>query len=407
MLVSYMYQVKPNVLMFGWELPPHNSGGLGVACYGLAKGLSKDGVKIKFALPRRLSVKVPFMEILDHELQGSEVTAIDSMLKAYIDERRYAEMMENGFSENLMMYGKDLYEEAIRFGEMASYWSKYKQHDVIHSHDWMTYPAGLKARSVSGKPFVAHIHATEYDRTGGSVNTMIAELEYQGLNKADRVIAVSEYTKNMVNRYYGVENEKITVVHNGVDFEDFEPVVLRKMFPNDKIVLFVGRLTYQKGVEYFIKAAKEVLVQRPDTVFLVVGDGDMYGKLVMDTAALGIGHRVVFTGFQTGIKLRTCYEMADAFVMPSVSEPYGIVALESIVSGTPTIISRQSGVSEALKNVLKVDFWDSHKMAEHILNVLNFPIMAQEMATQAKREVAKLSWNEAARKTLRVYQDLI
>jgi len=305
------------------------------------------------------------------------------------------------------MYGGSLYDEAIRYGEMASYWSKSQPHQVIHAHDWMTYPAALQARGVSGKPVVAHIHATEYDRTGGRVNSLIAEMEYEGLNKADRVIAVSEYTKRTVERYYGVPSERIVVVHNGVDLQEFEPLKIKKLFPKDKVVLFVGRLTYQKGVSYFLQAAKKVLVTEPNSIFLVVGHGDMYESLMMEAASLGIGNRVVFGGFLGGDKLRSCYQMADVFVMPSVSEPYGIVALEALAAGTPAVISNQSGVSEALKNVCKVDFWNTTEMAELISGLLADPKLAQKMANKAKAEVAKQTWESAAQKTMQVYRDLV
>lgn len=401
---SPMYNNHPNVLMLGWELPPHNSGGLGVACYGLTKGLSQHGVPIAFALPRRLSVHVPHMKLLSHDIAGVEITALNSLLKAYASPEQYTTILEQISFEKRMQYAGNLYEEAWRFADMASAWATHQPHNIIHAHDWMTYPAAIRANNKSGQPWVAHIHATEYDRTGGSVNPQIAEIEYQGLQSADSVIAVSNYTKNIVNRYYGVPLDKIHVVHNGVDLVDFEPTNIKRMFPNDQIVLYVGRLTFQKGVDYFLKAAQEVLQVNPNTIFLVVGSGDMYQQLVMQAASLDIAHRVVFAGFLTGEKLRACYQMSDVFVMPSVSEPYGIVALEALASGTPAIISKQSGVSETLSHVLKVDFWDTHKMAEMISAVLRYPTMAQVLADQAKIEVQYQTWKRAAQKIIKVYQ---
>ncbi len=402
-----MKQTETKVLMFGWELAPENSGGLGVACYGLAKGLADCGVKISFALPRKMKGKVNFMKILDHKLHGVQITAIRTRMGAYMFEGEYQAWRSRGMGEELKMYGKTLFDEAMRFGEMAVSWSKSQNHDVIHVHDWMTYPAGINARKVSGRPLVAHVHATEYDRTGGNVNSMIADAEYRGLNSADRVIAVSEYTKNVVRKYYGVDGEKIHVVHNGVDFDEFTPVVMRKLFPKSKVALYVGRLTFQKGVEYFLRAARRVLVYEPNIMFVVVGEGDMYERLMWKACELGVGHRVVFAGFQTGLALRACYQMADVFVMPSVSEPYGIVALEAIASGIPAVISKQSGVSETVENVFKVDFWDTEKMADMITTILAYPKLAKEMSRMAKREAAKLTWNEAARKTLAVYRELL
>lgn len=399
---------KPKVLMFGWELPPNNSGGLGVACYGLAKGLSNVGVNISFALPRHLSTNIGFMNLLSHKLQGVSVTAINSLLGSYMNETSYYEYLSTEREENLKVYGKTLFDEAMRYGDMAASWARVQPHEIIHAHDWMTYPAGLRARKVSGKPFVAHIHATEYDRTGGRVNTKIAQIEYEGLNKSDKVIAVSNYTKKIVQRYYGVPSRKIEVVHNGVELSEFEPISnLRRMFPKDNVVLFVGRLTYQKGVEYLLQAAKKVLSKKPNTIFLVVGQGDLYEHLIIDAAKSGVAHRVVFTGFLTGDKLKACYQMADVFVMPSISEPYGIVALEALAAGTPAIISKQSGVAETLKNVHKVDFWKTEKMADLILNTLKYPVRAKEMTKRAKEEASLMTWRNAAQKTLAVYSKLV
>ena len=392
------------VMMFGWELPPHNTGGLGVACYGLAKGLSKLGANISFALPRQLNVDVPFMQILPHGLESVKVTAINSLLQAYLSETSYKKLRK---TDSFTMYGNSMYDEAVRFGDMAKEWSRSQDHSVIHAHDWMSYPAAMKAKSVSGKPWVAHIHATEYDRTGENINPQIAEIEYQGLNNADRVIAVSEYTKSVINKKYSISSSKVDVVHNGVDMSEFVPSSIREIFPFDNIVLFVGRLTFQKGVEYLLQSAKRVLQYKPNTVFLVVGTGDMEERLIMDTAFMGIGHRVIFPGFVTGQKLRDLYQMADVFVMPSVSEPYGIVALEAIAAGTPAIISKQSGVSEALSNVYTVDFWDTHKMSNLILSSLEYPMFSQEMARLAKLEAEKLTWERAAAKTLEVYSKLL
>ncbi len=396
-----------DVLMFGWELPPNNSGGLGVACHGLAKGLSHHGVNISFALPRRLSTDISFMKILEHTLTGVNITAINSLLEAYLSKEEYQDLRSELNELELKMYSGSMYDEALRFGDMAKDWSRNQKHEIIHVHDWMTYPAGIKARKISGKPLVAHIHATEYDRTGGNVNEQIADIEYQGLNRADKVIAVSHYTKDVVNKYYGVPKDRIEVIHNGVDLNEFSVHKLRELFPRDKIVLFVGRLTYQKGVNYLLESAVEVLKTHPRTIFLIVGHGDMYQKLVLDAAKLGIGNRTIFPGFLTGEKLRDCYQMADVFVMPSVSEPYGIVALEALASGTPSVISKQSGVSETLNSVLKVDFWDTKMMAEKISTLLEYPSFAKEMASMAKREAAMLTWDSAAEKTLAVYKQLI
>jgi glycosyltransferase involved in cell wall biosynthesis len=271
----------------------------------------------------------------------------------------------------------------------------------------MTYPAGIRSAKKSAKPFVAHVHATEFDRTGGSVDQRIAELEYQGLTAADHVIAVSNYTKDTIVNKYAISKDKISVVHNGVDVMDFEPLNIKKIFPNHQIVLYVGRLTFQKGVEYFLQAASRVSQAHPNTIFLVVGDGDMYQKHVLEAASLGIGNKVIFTGFLQGDQLKTTYQMADAFVMPSVSEPYGIVALEAIASGVPTVISKQSGVSETLGNVYKADFWDIEALSQHINSILTYPTQARLVSELAKSEVRQLTWNQAAQKTLSIYKQVL
>ena len=349
---------NPNVLMFGWELPPFNSGGLGVACYGLAKALANRGVSISFALPKQLPYHIPFMKILSHNIQNVEVTAINSLMRSYMTSNQYSSLSELDRQYYLSMYGGSLYDEAIRFGQVATSWARTVPFNLIHAHDWMTYPAGMSAKRVSGNPFVAHVHATEYDRTGGHVDSRIADLEYQGLSKADRVITVSQYTKNIVNQYYAIPQDKITVVHNGVDQVEFSPKDIRRIFPHDHIVLYVGRLTFQKGIEYFLQSARQVLNSHPNTVFIISGDGDMFSHHLLESAYLGISSRVIFTGFMSGPRLKSLYQMADVFVMPSISEPYGIVVLEALASGVPCIVSKTSGVVETIKNIHTVDFWE-------------------------------------------------
>lgn len=393
------------VLMFGWELPPYNTGGLGVACYGLTRGLSAMGLPISFALPRKLPISAPFMHLVTDGLESVKITAINSLLKAYLDASHYRTLRSATSPDDV--FGGSIYDEAMRFGEMAKNWSKTQKHTILHAHDWMSYPAAMKSHAISGKPWVAHIHATEYDRTGENVNSQIAEIEYQGLNDADKIIAVSSYTKKVVQKRYSISPNKIEVIHNGIDMDEFQPTAFRQLFPNDKVVLFVGRLTYQKGIEYFLKAAQRVLELSPNTVFLVVGTGDLEERLIMEASAMGVGGRVFFPGFMSGDRLKALYQMADVFVMPSVSEPYGIVALEAVAMGVPTIISKQSGVAETLANVSTVDFWDIDKMSRMILSSLNYPLFSKERALLAKREASQLTWNIAAQKTLAVYRSLL
>lgn len=396
---------EPNVLMYGWELPPHNTGGLGVACYGLTKSLASMGTKISFALPKKLDVDVPFMEILDHGLTGVKVTAINSLLEPYGNAKEYLTAHDTDPPINL--YASDLYEEAYRFAEASYRWSLNKNFDLVHGHDWMTYPAAMLTSKKRGKPFVAHVHATEYDRTGGYVDGRIADIEYHGLHAADKVITVSNYTKDVIRQHYGINQDKIVTVHNGLDPVPFSQKDFRRVFSHDHVVLFVGRLTFQKGLEYFLQAAKRVLSSLPNTVFIVAGDGDMYEKHLLDSAYLGISNRVIFTGFLKGADLHRIYSLADVFVMPSVSEPYGIAALEAIAAGKPAIISKNSGVIETVSHLQTVDFWDIHQMAALIIQALLYPQQAAYLNRQAQSEISHLSWDSAATKTRAVYQSLL
>lgn len=395
------------VLMFGWELPPHNTGGLGVACLGLAKGITSQGVSIAFGLPRPLPDNIAFMEMLPNAFAGFSVTALNSYLYPYQTNRQYLRSIRNITGHQHSDYAGNIYDEAQHFAELGGEWAKTQSHSLIHVHDWMTYPAGIQAAKRSGQPLVTHVHATEFDRTGGNVDQRIAEIEYQGLTQATHVITVSDYTKKVVHNKYNIPNDKISVVHNGIDLSEFTPHDFRTVFPNDKVVLFVGRLTFQKGVDYFLESAKLVLAEHPNTVFVITGTGDMEQQLMMQAAYLGIGNRVIFSGFMTGNNLNAVYQMADVFVMPSVSEPYGIVALEAVARGIPTIISKQSGVAETIKNVKAVDYWDTQLMAKEISNSLRFPNSAREWAKAARLEASKQTWDIAAAKTIQIYHQLL
>lgn len=396
------------VLMFGWELPPHNSGGLGVACHGLTKGLAENGVQITFVMPKKMDVNAPFMEVRYDEVTGVKEISINSLLQAYMTAHGYKKMLYNGELIDVSVFGDSLYEEALRFGAMAGRWAENIAHDVIHVHDWMTFPAGMEASRISGKPWVAHVHATEYDRAGEkNVDTRIVAIEREGLNDADKVICVSEFTKKVVMDRYGVPEERIAVVHNGVMKEDFERVEIEDLLPDSQVVLFLGRLTMQKGPEYFLQTAKRVLEVKPDTLFVVAGSGDLEKKLMIMAATLGISHRVIFTGFLRGKAKSALFQRADVFVMPSVSEPFGIVALEALAREKPVILSRQSGAVEIIKHALKADFWDTERMADLIVNVLEHPEMAGMLASYGHDELKDISWEQAAQRTVGVYRGLV
>jgi glycogen(starch) synthase len=392
------------VLMFGWEFPPFNSGGLGTACYGLTQALSQQNVDITFVLPKKVGVKADFMRLLFADLDGfnwpQEITPYDTL-----------KLLGPNIPHDMV---KDLLSAVNLYAKRAAAIAKKYKFDLVHSHDWLCFPAGVVASDVSHRPLITHVHATELDRSGGNgTNPIVYAVEKNGLDHSSAVIAVSNFTKNLLKNYYRIHPEKIDVVHNGVNVDEFN-IPVDEQNPLDsikqagfKIVLFLGRLTLQKGPDYFLKAAKRTLEYYPNAVFLIVGSGDMEGQLINEAIGLGISDKVLFAGFLRGKLLTQAFKAADLFVMPSVSEPFGITALESVASGTPAIISKQSGVSEALAHVLKVDFWDVEEMANQIISVLNYSSLHIALKDNGKKEVKKISWQAAAAKTIEIYKKVL
>lgn len=300
-------------------------------------------------------------------------------------------------------YGGDLFGDAQRYAGLVAALGVHERFDVIHAHDWLAYPAGLTLRALTGKPLVCHIHATEFDRSGEHINRQVYEIERAGMNGADRVIAVSRLTKSIVHRRYGVAENKIDVVYNGVDQDSAQPAQGMAIERDEKIVLFLGRITMQKGPEYFIRAAKRVLEKFEKVKFVVAGSGDMAVKMIEEAAALGIGHKVLFTGFLRGRDVDRVFRMADCYVMPSVSEPFGIAPLEAMRNDVPVIVSKQSGVSEILTHCLKVDFWDTDEMANKIVAVLRYPPLGATLTEHGRFELRGINWNGAAEKCVKSY----
>jgi len=400
------------VLMFGWEFPPNNLGGLGTACYGLTKALSKKGISITFVLPKSASAHSHLNIITTTDLYIGNIKMkmkyVNSLLLPYITDKDYEKMYKGllfGNSLSGELYGKNLFEEVNKYAEKAAIIAKFEEFDLIHCHDWMTFRAGIKAKEVSGKPLIVHVHATDFDRTGGNPNQAVYDIEKEGMRAADKIIAVSNYTKDMIIKHYGISPNKVEVVHNAVEQE----VNIRKdskIEHQDKIVLFLGRLTLQKGPDYFIEAAHRVLQILPNTKFIIAGSGEMYRRMVDRAAELGMGKNMLFTGHLTGEDIDRAYQMADLYVMPSVSEPFGITPLESLKNNTPVLISKQSGVSEVLKNALKVDFWDIDEMTNKIVSVLSYSPLKKSLIENGQRELEKITWDNAADKCINIYSKL-
>jgi glycosyltransferase involved in cell wall biosynthesis len=395
--------------MFGWEFPPHNSGGLGTACYGLTKALATAKTKIIFVLPKELpGLHHNFLDIRFANLEKIKFSRVGVLLHPYVTSSSYLEELER--TGKVGMYGLHLFEEVKRYGDLARALAKREQFDVIHAHDWLSFAAGVAAKEVSGKPLIVHVHATEFDRTAGHPNQHIYDAERKGMHAADCIIAVSHHTKNTIVQHYGISPDKVSVVHNGIDIDEHVATIddaLRWIRDAGKqIVLFVGRITIQKGPDYFVKAARRVLDVNPNVMFVVSGSGDMEGQMIRLASEMGISDRFFFTGFLRGNELLRLYRAADLFVMPSVSEPFGITPLEALANHTPVLISKQSGVAEVLPNALKSDFWDTDDMADKILTVLRERHLHQALKEYGHEDARRATWEEAAGKCMVLYEQI-
>lgn len=413
------------VLMLGWELPPFFAGGVGIVCNEMARALHEKGVEITFVMPSGpKGMNVPHVKKLlvannlcSDEQINIKVRTVDSLLTtAYQSSEEYDEaykqhirsLTDSGDSSSKPLYGKNLIEEVHRFAAKVALIAGEEDFDIIHAHDWTTFPAGIAAKNVTGKPLIVHVHITEFDKTGGvGANPQVYALEKDGMDNADLVIAVSEWTKQrLVNSYYQ-DQKKIRVVHNAAtkmnDSYFYDGGNLKE---KDKIVLFAGRVTLQKGPDYFVEAAKLVLEHDPNVTFIMAGSGDMLPSMISKAASLGIAHKFIFPGFYNRQEAEKLFSMADVFVMPSVSEPFGIVPFEAQIKKTPTIISKQSGISEVLSHCLKVDFWDVHDIAAKVLALVNYPTLNKTMATNGYVEAKTSNWETFAARCIDVYKEL-
>ena len=428
------------VLMFGWEFPPHIAGGLGTACYGMTRGLAKNGVDVIFVMPKASGdedqrfvkvVNASDVETTFGPVDGSEdiwdkltFIQIDSNMVPYISPEEYAtyhdEYVKSGrrvcqsgdvwkqrytFSGK---YGANLMEEVARYAMVAAQVARNLegQFDVIHAHDWLTYYAGIAAKRVSGKPLVVHMHATEFDRSGEHINEQTYAIERAGMEAADKVIAVSNLTRNIIIEKYGIPADKVVTVHNAVRFAEGSGNEAGRGV-DDKIVTFLGRITYQKGPDYFVEAAAKVLKRVPNVRFVMAGSGDMMNHIVRRVARLGIADRFHFTGFLRGEDVHKMFTLSDVYVMPSVSEPFGISPLEAMKSNVPVIISKQSGVAEVLDYAIKVDYWDVDAMADAIHALICYPALSKMFARKGLEEVTGLKWDNAAAKIKAVYESVM
>jgi len=424
------------VLMFGWEFPPHITGGLGTACFGLTKGLLKHGVEVQFVVPKAYGDESQEAVRL---INASDVTVMmnDPIFKEYWSQITYMEIGSNlipyvgpedfqqmvsenlnekvhegsrVFSEKFQFsgkYGHDLMEEVSRYALVGAAIAANSEFDVIHAHDWLTYSAGVAAKKISGKPLVVHMHATEFDRSGENYNENVYEIERKGMAEADRVITVSNLTRNIVIDRYHIDPAKVITVHNAVEPPEKTELVDAQKHVKEKIVTFLGRITFQKGPEYFIEAAQKVLERDKNVRFVMAGTGDMMEKMIRRAAKLKISSHFHFTGFLKGENVDRMFAMSDVYVMPSVSEPFGISPLEAMRSNVPVIISKQSGVAEVLNHVLKVDFWDVDAMADAIYGLLHYKSMSEMTVANGTEEVNNLKWESAARKVADIYESLV
>lgn len=411
-------------LMFGWEFPPHILGGLGTASYGLTRGMHNcGGMEISFVIPKpygdedRTFAKiigasetpVAWRDVSREYVQSRIGKVMEPDL--YFDLRshiyadfNYMRLNDLGCIEFSGRYPDNLLEEINNYSIVAGVIARTIPCDVIHSHDWLTYPAGIHAKEVTGKPLVIHVHATDFDRSRGSVNPTVFEIEKNGMEYADHIITVSDLTRQTVIEKYGIPPDKVTTVHNAVVPLSEDLLSIPKPDNKDKVVTFLGRITMQKGPEYFVEAAAKVLKKNHNVRFVMAGSGDMMNKMIALAAKRGIADRFHFTGFLRGRQVYEMLKASDVYIMPSVSEPFGISPLEAMQMGVPSIISKQSGCAEILQNVIKTDYWDIDAMADAIHSIISYPAMYETLKQQGMEELKGITWEKAGQKVIDIYR---
>jgi glycogen synthase len=425
------------VLMFGWEFPPQITGGLGTACYGITKSLAKQNVDVLFVFPKasgnedtRFATlqdagEIPskymgtndrefWRRVFIKEISSSLVpyTSIDEILaksenRLSMSARGGGDPADPDFLPFSGRYGADIWKEIARYSYVTSILAGKESYDIIHAHDWLTFPAAMEAKKISKKPLVVHIHATEFDRSGQNINMDIYNIERKGMESSDRVISVSNYTRNIIIRNYGIHPDKVVTVHNAVENigNPYTPKI--KGLADERIVTYLGRITYQKGPEHFIEAAYKVLQKYSRVKFVMAGSGDLKDKIARKVENMGIASSVSFPGFLKNDEIKKLFSVTDVFVMPSVSEPFGISPLEALLSGVPVIISKQSGVSEVIRHAIKVDHWDTDALSDAIHGVLHYRALSKLLAERGNREVYKLGWGKTGNQILNLYNSLV
>ena len=414
-------------LMFGWEFPPHILGGLGTASYGLTKGMWECGdMDITFVIPKPFGdeerhfanivgmsqVPVCWRDVSREYVQDRIGNVMDPDLYYRLRDHIYADfnyMRTNdlGCIEFSGRYPDNLVEEINNYSICAGVVARTLDYDIIHSHDWLTYPAGIHAKQVSGKPLVIHVHATEFDRSRGKPNPTVFGIEKDGMNNADHIICVSNLTRDTVINNYGIDPSKVTTVHNAVTPLTPEQLNVPEHKSKDKVVTFLGRITMQKGPEYFVEAAAKVLKNIPNVRFVMAGSGDMMNKMILLAAERGISDRFHFPAFQTCSQVYEMLKASDVYIMPSVSAPFGISPLEAMQMGVPSIISKQSGCAEILTNVIKTDYWDIDAMADAINSIVTYPAMYNQLREDGLAEVNQITWDKAGRKVIDIYNKVL
>ena len=414
--------------MFGWEFPPHISGGLGTASYGLTKGFVPQGdVEIKFCIPKPYGdednsfLRIVGMNSVPIVWKDVDSSYVESRVGAIIRPDEYYRYRDHIYGDFSYMntndlgcmefaggYPDNLHEEINNYSIIAGVVARTEEFDIIHSHDWLTYPAGIHAKQVSGKKLVIHVHATDFDRSRGNVNPTVYAIEKNGMDHADHIFCVSELTRRTVIDKYHQHPDKVTTLHNAVtplspDIMAIEP----KKIPNEKVVTFLGRITMQKGPEYFVEAAAQVLKKTKNIRFCMAGSGDMMNDMIKLVAQRGIADRFHFPGFMRGRQVYECLKASDVYIMPSVSEPFGISPLEAMQCDVPTIISKQSGCAEILDKCIKTDYWDINAMADAIYAICNNDSLYEYLKVEGRREVDNITWENVALKLRGLYEKVM